>query len=129
MADYQKKSWDLLKKVWWDALNLVNGVLPNNPVNKLNQTYNALKRDTAPLMDKVRGLTNEINWYEPEESRFIWFNNPAKILQTGQVMNQQPQVNQNKFTQVYNDLLRNTPETTNSFPSKVNTAFQRNSFQ
>ena len=129
MADYQKKSWDLLKKVWWDALNLVNGVLPNNPVNKLNQTYNALKRDTAPLMDKVRGLTNEINWYEPDESRFIWFNNPAKILQTGQVMNQQPQVNQNKFTQVYNDLLRNTPETTNSFPSKVNTAFQRNSFQ
>jgi hypothetical protein len=54
-------AWDNLKKQGKNILNMVNTALPNNPINKLERTYNALKRDTAPTIQKATQVINEFN--------------------------------------------------------------------
>ena len=128
-------AWDNLKKQGKNILNMVNTALPNNPINKLERTYNALKRDTAPTIQKATQVINEFNWNWGEQndgSKLIWFNNPAKILQTWwQLAPKTPQVDTTAYLNIQNKV-DNLPKSSNAkqnFDSKVKIANLRNADQ
>lgn len=90
MADNQQ-IWDWLKQKGQNsqnAMGMSNTALPNNPINKLNQTYNSLNRATQPLMNQVSQLQGTQN-----QSRLMAFNDPAQDLKNQIQLVQQQQNN------------------------------------